>query len=190
MKTYILPAIRLLLVLTVITGIIYPLAMTLFASVAYNRQATGSMIVHNGKTVGSELIGQSFVSPKYFHSRPSAVGYNPLPSSGSNFGPTSKALQDSMGVYRKTFLLENSLGSDKIVPKDMLSTSGSGLDPHISPEAARLQIDRVAKTRKLSEAKRQRLYKLIDQYIEAPQFGLWGEPRVNVFRLNLALDSL
>jgi potassium-transporting ATPase KdpC subunit len=190
MKTYILPAIRLLLVLTVVTGVAYPLAMTLFASALFNQQASGSVIIQNGSAVGSALIGQSFSSPVYFHSRPSAIGYNPLPSSGSNFGPTSKALQDSTAVYRTRFRTENNLAGTDAVPKDMLSMSGSGLDPHISPEAALMQIDRIARARGFSAQQQAELVALVHHYSEGPEFGFLGEPRVNVLRLNLALDAL
>ena len=175
MKTYILPAVRLLGVLTLITGLAYPLVMTLFAFVACNTQANGSIVTHDGTAVGSALIGQKFSSPKYFHSRPSAIGYNPLPSSGSNFGPTSKALRDSTAMYRKQFAIENGVPAMTVIPKEMISTSGSGLDPHISPESAALQMHRVGRARAFDAQQMTALALLVDRMTEGPEFGFLGE---------------
>jgi potassium-transporting ATPase KdpC subunit len=190
MKVYIIPALRLLLVLTIVTGIAYPLAMTLFAYAAGDRQAHGSFVEHNGTIVGSSLIGQKFSRPDYFHSRPSAVDYQPLPSSGTNFGPTSAAMRDSAGIRRKQFAADNFLKEDIVVPKEMLFASGSGLDPHISPEAARLQVERIARARGFDERTRTALIALIDRTIEPPEVGFLGQSRINVLRLNLALDGM
>ena len=190
MKTYIIPALRMLLVLTAITGIAYPLAMTLFANVTFKNHANGSIIEHHGKQIGSSLIGQNFSSPKYFHSRPSAIAYNPLPSSGSNFGPTSKALQDSTSMYKKQFTVDNDVQTNIAIPKEMISMSGSGLDPHISPESAILQVRRILQARGLDEHQNQAIVALINQLTEMPEFGFLGQPRVNVLRLNIALDDL
>jgi potassium-transporting ATPase KdpC subunit len=176
-------------VLTLITGVVYPLAMTLLASVAFNHQASGSFIVYKGAPVGSELIGQKFSSPMYFHSRPSAIDYNPLPSSGSNFGPTSKAMQDSIAMYKKQFAMQNDLQAPITFPKEMVSMSASGLDPHISPEAALMQVGRIARVRAFSEQKKAALAALVNRLTEAPEFGFLGQPRVNVLRLNIALDE-
>jgi len=190
MKAYILPALRLLLVLTIVTGIAYPLAMTLFAYAACPRQAHGSFVELNGTIVGSSLIGQKFSRPDYFHSRPSAIEYQPLPSSGTNFGPTSAAMRDSAVIRRTQFAADNFLKEDVSVPKEMLFASGSGLDPHISPEAARLQVERVARARGFDERTRTALIALIDRTVESPEFGFLGQSRIDVLRLNLALDGM
>jgi potassium-transporting ATPase KdpC subunit len=190
MKMYILPAVRLLLVLTLITGLAYPLVMTLFAVVACNDQANGSIITHNGIKIGSSLIGQDFPDPKYFHSRPSAIGYNPLPSSGSNFGPTSKAWQDSTLKYKTQFTADNGVHNTTAIPKEMISMSGSGLDPHISPEAAVMQVYRIAHARGFTLERTTALALLVDRMTEGPEFGFLGEPRINVLLLNCALDGM
>src|SRR5712664_1209424 len=171
------PAALAFLVLTLITGIVYPLIVTAFAQLFPNK-AAGSVIEVNGKAVGSELIGQPFSDPKYFWSRPSATSpqpYNGASSSGSNLGPTNKALHEAVAERLKQF-------EQKPVPADLVTASASGLDPHISPEAARFQVSRAAKARGLTE---ERIQELLDRHTEARTFGLLGEPRVNVLRLNL-----
>src|SRR5712664_1725568 len=171
------PAALAFVVLTLITGIVYPLIVTAFAQLFPNK-AAGSVIEVNGKAVGSELIGQPFSDPKYFWSRPSATSpqpYNGASSSGSNLGPTNKALHDAVAERLKQF-------EQRPVPADLVTASASGLDPHISPEAARFQVSRVAKARGLTE---ERIQELLDRHTEARTFGLLGEPRVNVLRLNL-----
>jgi K+-transporting ATPase ATPase C chain len=176
------PAALAFVVLTLITGIAYPLIVTAFAQL-FSDKATGSVILLNGKAVGSELIGQPFSDPKYFWSRPSATSpqpYNGAASSGSNLGPTNKALHEAVAERLKQF-------EQRPVPADLVTASASGLDPHISPEAARFQVSRVAKARGLTE---ERIQELVDRHTEARTFGLLGEPRVNVLRLNLALDAL
>src|SRR6266850_73943 len=176
------PAALAFLLLTFLTGVIYPLIVTAFAQLFPNK-ATGSVIVVNGRAVGSELIGQPFSDPKYFWSRPSATSpqpYNGASSSGSNLGPTNKALRDAVAERLKQF-------DQKPVPADLVTASASGLDPHISPEAARFQVSRVAKARGLTE---ERIQELLDRHTEARTFGVLGEPRVNVLKLNLALDAL
>jgi len=176
------PAALAFVVLTLITGIVYPLIVTAFAQLFPNK-ATGSVIEVNGKAVGSELIGQPFSDPKYFWSRPSATSpqpYNGASSSGSNLGPTNKALHEAVAERLKQF-------EQKPVPADLVTASASGLDPHISPEAAQFQVSRVAKARGLTE---ERIQELLDRHTEARTFGLLGEPRVNVLGLNLALDAL
>ena len=182
------PAALAFLVLTLITGIVYPLIVTAFAQLFPNK-AAGSVIEVNGKAVGSELIGQPFSDPKYFWSRPSATSpqpYNGASSSGSNLGPTNKALAEAVADRIKA-LREADPGNKAPVPADLVTASASGLDPHISPEAAHFQVSRVAKARGLTE---ERIQELLDRHIEARTFGLLGEPRVNVLKLNLALDAL
>jgi potassium-transporting ATPase KdpC subunit len=174
-----LQSIRIYLVITLLTGVIYPLAMTGVAQLLFPKQANGSRIIENGKLVGSDLIAQKFESPKYFWPRPSAADYATVASGASNKGPTSADLKKSIEERREKF------GAD--TPVDLLTASGSGLDPHISPEAARLQIPRVAAARNMSI---QKITALVDQTIEQPQLGFLGEPRVNVLQLNRALDQL
>ena len=192
------PAIVVLIALTLITGLIYPLAMTGIAQVVFPYQASGSMIERDGKVVGSELIGQEFISDKYFHSRLSATTapdpkdstktvaapYNAANSSGSNLGPSNKALIDRVQADVAKLQTEN---PGTTVPADLVTTSASGLDPEISPEAALFQVPRIAKARKLPEA---RVRQLVDDTTEGRFLGLLGEPRVNVLKLNIALDRL
>ena len=190
MKKHLWDSIKMLLVMTIFTGIIYPLAMTGIAQIIFPNQANGSMIKINGKLVGSRLIGQNFTSDRYFWPRPSAIGYNPLPSGGSNYGPTSDTLKDLVEMRRKEFIRLNGLPSNTRVPPDMLYASGSGLDPDISPAAAELQIDRVARARGFGSVRTAELTKLVQSHVEGPQLGFLGNPRVNVLELNIALDSL
>jgi K+-transporting ATPase ATPase C chain len=186
MKTQLRPAFFMLLIFTVITGVIYPLVVTGLAQVIFPSQSNGSLITVNGKTYGSELIGQQFNDPKYFWGRLSAAGYNAAASSGSNYGPLNpdllKAVQARIDAL-KAADPDNMLP----LPVDLVTASGSGLDPHISVAAALYQVHRVATARGLSEAQVQ---SLVTQYTEGRQFGFLGEPRVNVLKLNLALDGL
>ena len=191
------PAIVLLLALTLITGLAYPLAMTGIAGVLFPRQAQGSLIEKDGKVVGSALIGQEFRDDKYFHGRPSATTapdpndstktvpapYNAANSGGSNLGPTSKALNDRIKEDVEKLKAENPGSS---VPVDLVTTSASGLDPDISPEAALFQVPRVAKARNMPE---ERVRDLVNKTTQGRLLGLLGEPRVNVLALNLALDA-
>jgi K+-transporting ATPase ATPase C chain len=174
----ILQSLRIFLVLTLLTGIIYPLAMTGVAQLLFPRQASGSRIIDQDKLVGSDLIAQKFENPKYFWPRPSAADYATVPSGASNKGPTAADLKRSIDERREKF------GAD--APVDLLTASGSGLDPHISPEAARSQIPRVSHERNMAAEK---ISALVDEMTEAPQFGFLGDPRVNVLRLNRALDQ-
>lgn len=190
MKKTILPAIYLTLFMTVFTGLLYPVVMTGIAQVVFPKQANGSLIEIGGKVVGSKLIGQDFTSDKYFWPRPSAIGYDPLPSGGSNYGPTSDTLEKLVEMRKTDFIRLNNLPPSTQVPSDMLYASGSGLDPDISPESAELQIDRVARARGFDSVQTQDLRKLVQDHIEGRELGLFGERRVNVLMLNIALDSL
>ena len=182
------PAVVAFIALSVITGVAYPLLVTAFAQL-FAKQATGSVIEVNGKAIGSALIGQPFSEPKYFWGRPSATSpqpYNGGSSSGSNQGPTNKALADAVADRVKA-LKEADPGNNRQVPADLVTASGSGLDPHISPDGAEYQVARVARERKLPETK---VRELVTANTEGRTFGLLGEPRVNVLRLNLALDAV
>jgi potassium-transporting ATPase KdpC subunit len=184
----ILPALRMLVVLTVVSGIVYPLVVTGIAQVAFPKAANGSLIVANGKTLGSALIGQPFDDPKYFWSRPSATSpqpYNGASSGASNQGARNPALGDAVKDRIKA-LRDADPDNKAPVPVDLVTASGSGLDPHISVAAAEYQLARVAKTRGLPADK---LRSLVSQYTEGRTLGVLGEPRVNVLRLNLALDA-
>jgi len=188
MKEHIRPAIVSLLLLTVITGIAYPALVTGIAQLFFRHQANGSLIVKDGKVIGSALIGQPFDDPKYFWGRPSATSpfpYNAASSSGSNLGPTNPALIEAV-QGRGAALRAADPGNTSPVPVDLVTASGSGLDPHISPAAALYQVRRVAKVRGVDEAT---VRQLVEQRIEGRQLGFLGEPRVNVLALNLALDG-
>lgn len=181
------PALIMLGLLTIITGAMYPLVITGVAQVAFPDQANGSIKELNGEIVGSELIGQANNDPRYFWPRPSAISYSPLPSSGSNAGPTNAGLADLVKQRAAEIREANGLDENAEIPKDLLFASASGLDPHISPEAAELQIDRVAAARGLD---REHVTDLVEEYTEQPQFLILGEERVNVLLLNIALDKL
>ena len=192
------PAILLVVVLTLLTGLAYPLAMTGLAQVLFPKQANGSLIVRDGKVIGSTLIGQAFADDRYFHGRPSATNkpdpndatktvdapYNAANSMGSNLGPTSKTLIERVKGDVDKLKAENPAAA---VPIDLVTTTASGLDPHISPEAARFQVPRVAKARNLPE---DRVLQLVNEHVEGRFAGLLGEPRVNVLELNLSLDRV
>ncbi len=190
MKTQTIIALKFLLVMTILTGIVYPLFMTGVAQLSFPSEANGSLVMKDGKIIGSELIGQKFDSSIYFWSRPSAIGYNPIPSGASNYGPTSDTLKKQVTARRVLFATKNSMTDITAIPKEMIFASGSGLDPHISPVAALLQLERVAKARNFNEAQKQKLQQLIKDKTEKPQFFLFGEPRINVFELNLAVDNI
>jgi K+-transporting ATPase ATPase C chain len=188
MLTQLRPAIVSFLVLTVITGLVYPLTVTAVAQVAFPSQANGSLIIKEGRPIGSTLIGQPFDDPKYFWGRLSATSpfpYNAAASSGSNLGPTNKALTDEVQA-RIDALKAADPGNTQPIPVDLVTSSGSGLDPEISPAAAEYQLDRVAKARGMDPAK---VRALVAQYTQGRQFFILGEPRVNVLQLNLALDA-
>lgn len=190
MKTQTIIAIKFLISMIILTGVIYPLLMTGIAHVIFSEKAQGSLVVKDGKVIGSLLIGQKFDSPIYFSSRPSAIDYNPVPSSGSNLGPTSDKLKKVVFERRKAFAIRNSITDSSVIPKEMLSASGSGLDSHISPQAALLQVNRVASSRNYNNVQKLKLLNLIRDLTQGPQFYLFGEPRINVFELNLAIDHI
>ena len=183
-------AVVLTLALTVLTGLVYPLVMTGLGQLLFPHQANGSLIVEDGQVIGSELIGQNFSSDRYFRPRPSAAGesgYDATASGGSNLGPTNRKLIEQVEARAAAYRAANGLRPDDPVPGDAVTASASGLDPHISPANAALQVDRVARARGLSA---DRVRELVAQQTEGPQWRLFGEPRVNVLRLNLALDAL
>ena len=190
MKIQILISLRLLLVLTILTGVSYPLLVTVLSQLCFPYRANGSPVVRNGEIRGSELIGQQFTGSGYFWPRPSATGYNTLPSSGSNLGPTSSQLRDLIQKRRIAFIACNHLKNDVTVPAEMLTASGSGLDPHISSQAAMLQTDRIALVRGYNAIKKQQLRELVELMTENPKYSFFGNERVNVFILNLELDNL
>lgn len=185
-----------IVVLTVLTGLIYPLAMTGIAQVLFSDKADGSLITRNGQIVGSELIGQSFIDadsgrvlPGYFRSRPSAAGdgYDAALSAGSNLGPTNQGLIGRVAADVTTIRDENDLAADAEIPVDLVTASGSGLDPHISPASAELQVPRVARERSVDEGQ---VRGLVEEHTDGRTLGVLGEPGVNVVMLNLALDEL
>jgi potassium-transporting ATPase KdpC subunit len=180
-------SILVLLVFSILTGLVYPLIITGIAQLVFPHQANGSLIVINRKTVGSELIGQSFTKPEYFHSRPSAVNYDASNSGGTNWGPTNQKLINQVDSTARWIRAENSLAADAPVPADIVTSSASGLDPNISLQAALLQVSRVAKARGLDKSN---VRNLVNQFTEKPLLGIFGQPIVNVLKLNIALDSL
>ena len=189
MKTLIRPAVTLFVLLSVITGLIFPLLVTGIGQALFPKQAAGSLIERDGKLIGSRLIGQNFTDPQYFWGRPSATApqpYNAAASGGSNFGPLNPALKDAVDA-RVQALRAADPGNTQPIPVDLVTASASGLDPHISPAAAEYQIARVAQARGLAP---EIVRKLVAAWTEDRQWGIFGEPRVNVLELNLALDRL
>lgn len=187
MFAQLMPALRMLVIMSALTGVIYPLLVTGVAKLAFSRAADGSLIVTDGKTLGSDLIGQPFDDPKYFWSRPSATSpqpYNAMASSGSNQGPRNPALADAVKDRIKA-LRDADPGNTAAVPVDLITASGSGLDPHISVAAAEYQLSRIAKARGLAE---EQVRGLLNANTEGRTLGVLGEPRVNVLKLNIALD--
>jgi K+-transporting ATPase ATPase C chain len=183
---HIYPAVVLTIVLTVLVGIIYPFVMTGLSELLFKEKARGSLVEREGKVIGSRLIGQPFKGADYFHSRPSAAGsgYDAIASGGTNLGPTSKQLFEEQVKGRSKQLRTENPNAE--IPVDLITSSGSGLDPHISPAAAEFQVPRVARERRMGEDEVRRL---VRKHTEGRQFGVLGEPRVNVLELNLALDE-
>jgi K+-transporting ATPase ATPase C chain len=189
-KNYVINCLIVFSVFAVLTGLAYPLFMTGFAQVAFNNKANGSIVKQDGITVGSELIGQSFTGPDYFHGRPSAAGpngYDATASGGSNLGPTNPKLTEQIAKNAAEVRKENGLAPNAKVPADLVEASASGLDPDISPESALLQVKRVARARNLPEAV---VLELVKSHVQDRQLSVLGEPRVNVLELNLALDRM
>ncbi len=180
-------AVLLFMTFSLLTGLIYPLLMTGIIQTAMPEQASGSLITVDGKIIGSELIGQNFASPGYFHGRPSAVGYAANGSGASNFGPTNSKLMDQVSQRIEKVRRENNLSRSAPMPGELVQTSGSGLDPHISLEGVMLQVPRVAGARGLPESE---VKVLVYQHVEPAQFEVLGQERINVLKLNLALDDL
>ena len=189
MKTLII-SLKIFLFFTVLTGVIYPLFVTGIAQVVFPAKANGSLVVRNNQVIGSELIGQQFDSTVYFSSRPSAVLYNPLPSGASNYGLTNSKLKKLVEERKHQFLAFNKLDSSTVIPSEMLFASASGLDPHISHEAAMLQVNRIAKARNFNDEQKQKLIECVNKNTEGPQYLLLGEPRINVLLLNLDTDKI
>lgn len=189
MKTLI-TSLRILLFFTILTGIVYPLFVTGIAKLVFPAKANGSLILKDTKLIGSVLIGQQFDSAIYFSSRPSAISYNPLPSGASNSGPTNLKLKTAFNERKSDFIRVNLLDSLTEIPAEMLFSSASGLDPHISPMAALLQIERIAAARGLSSIQKDMVNKEIKKLTEKPQFLIFGEERINVLNLNIVLDKI
>lgn len=182
---YFMPALRLNIFMTILLGLIYPFVMTGIAQVTFPRQASGDFVSRGGQVVGSLKIGQNFEKPEYFWSRPSAISYNPLPSGGSNLGQASQALKETVNARREKLKAAHADQNGE-PPQDLLFASASGLDPHISPEAAQYQAKRVAQARGMSV---EDVQKLVEKASAGRQIGIFGEPTVNVLLLNLSLDN-
>jgi K+-transporting ATPase ATPase C chain len=190
MKKNLITSIKLFAALTIITGIIYPLCVTVLAQITFPFQSNGSIINLDGKNIGSELIGQDFSSNKYFKGRPSSIDHNPMPSGGSNLGPASARLIDSVQEREQIFRKTNALPENRQIPSEMLFASASGVDPQISPESALMQVNRICSARGFDENKKKKLLELINRLIEKPQWGIFGESRINVLLLNIELDKM
>lgn len=185
-----LNAIKLFVFLSLITGLAYPLTLTGLLQIICPAQAQGSLLQQGSRTMGSALLAQKFSDPKYFWPRPSSADYATVPSGAGNWGPTSAALKAAMLERSANLRLTHAIPAEKPIPADMIFASASGLDPHISPEAAFFQVKRVAGARNFTPGQTQRCQELVRQAVEGPQFGLLGQARVNVLLLNLELDAL
>ena len=183
-------SLKIFLFFTILTGVIYPLIVTGVGQVLFHDKANGSILKQDGKAIGSLLIGQQFESVKYFSSRPSTTNYQTLPSGASNYGITNKKLFNLVTERKSQFLAVNQLDEQTIVPSEMLFASGSGLDPHISPKAALLQVDRIVKSRQFDYNQKQQLLQSISGLTQSPQYLILGEQRINVLLLNLKLDEI
>lgn len=180
-------ALRMLILMTFVTGVFYPISITMVAQKAFAWKANGSLVKHNGHLAGSELIAQRFSDNRYFSSRPSAADFATIPSGASNKGPTSRELRNAAGERSACIRAENNLSAQDALPSDMVYASGSGLDPHISPAAARIQIPRIAAARSI---RIEELEELVSNAVEQSDLRFLGEPRVNVLKLNQALDNV
>lgn len=189
MKQIISKSILALVVFTLLTGVIYPFVITLLGQIIFPVEANGSIIEKNNKIIGSKLIGQNFSDSTYFSSRPSPISYNPMPSGASNLGLSSDLLHKQVSDRKKDFKQRNNISDSILIPPDMIFASASGVDPHISVEAAKLQVNRIIKSRKLDLNEVKTLNNLIDSQTEYPQFGVLGNKVVNVLVLNLKLDE-
>lgn len=189
MKTLLI-ALKAFIFFTILTGILYPLLITAIAQLVFPDKANGSLIVKDHRVVGSELIGQKFDQNRYFSSRPSAIDYHPLPSGGSNLAPSSARLKQRVDSLKQAFLTSNHLDSLCNLPSEMIFASASGLDPHISPQAAFLQVARIQHARGLDDRQKEQLLNIINQITLPPQFQLFGEQRINVLQLNMRLDEI
>jgi potassium-transporting ATPase KdpC subunit len=183
-------AFKFFFIMTLLTGIIYPVIITGISQITFPEKANGSFISRDGKILGSKLIGQKFDSSAYFWSRPSAIDYNPFPSGASNLGPTSDKLVSLVNERRKTFIKDNNIQDTTSLPGEMLFASASGLDPHTSADAVLLQVKRIANVRHFNYSQEQKLRDLISQNTEKRQFGVLGEERINVLLLNIGLDKI
>jgi K+-transporting ATPase ATPase C chain len=190
MRTQTITALKFLLIMTILTGVIYPLVMTGTAQLFYPSKANGSLIMKDSRIIGSELIGQNSDSTIYFWSRPSAIGYNPVPSGASNLGPTSDALHKLVTSRLDFFARSNSINDKLTIPKEMIFASASGLDPHISPEGALIQVERITNARHLDNLRKEKLIRKIKDLTEPPQFLILGEERINVLTLNIELNKI
>lgn len=190
MKKEIVSSLNMLLLMTILMGIVYPLFITLIGQITFPEKANGSLYLKDGIIKGSFLLGQKFTGSTYFHPRPSVIDYNPMPSGASNLGLTSKVLFQQYEERRRNISLDNSLRSGEQIPGDMLFASASGVDPHISKKSAYLQIPRIAEARNLNDGKIRKLYNLVDSLTEYPQLGFLGEEVVNVLKLNIKLDEM
>ncbi len=184
------PAFRTLIFFTIFTGVIYPLLMTFISSILFSQLSGGDLVMRNSTVIGARAIAQKFTSPKYFWGRPSSIDYNPLPSGGSNLGPTSAALKKTVNERAATVRQAHGLGGSADIPNDLIFASGSGLDPDIHPDTALFQIDRVVKARGLRPEQANMMSQWIHDHTQKPDLGFIGEPRVNVLELNLALDEI
>jgi K+-transporting ATPase ATPase C chain len=190
MKKEFFTGLKFLVLMVILTGLVYPGLITIITSIFSPNKAQGSLVIRDGVIIGSELIGQNFDSQKYFWSRPSFNNYNPLPSGASNLGPLNPLLIKKITEKEKDFAQANKIREDLNIPPEMVTASASGLDPHISPTAAFLQISRIAEARGLDTAEQDKLIDLVNDLTENRQFSFLGEPRINVFLLNLKIDSL
>lgn len=190
MQRQIITGLKFLAVMIILTGVVYPAIVTAITSLIFPKEASGSLVENNGVISGSKLIGQNFESEKYFWSRPSFNNYDPLPSGASNLGPLNPLLINMISQREKIFRQANKIKEDLNIPPEMVTASASGLDPHISQAAALLQVPRIALARGMDNAKKDQIVKLINDLTEKRQFSLLGEPRINVFLLNLSMDNL